>query len=130
VKNETSTVVFNTSALDIRDVSIYSQTLQSQQSPSSQFSDKALERATLQFLTPLPAGSKAELRVGFQGNLTGAMMGYYKSSWEHEGKKKYYALTQFEVWFSLNIFHVLTNSLTNHSPRPHEEHFHVGTNRY
>jgi aminopeptidase 2 len=45
----------------------------------------------------LPAGSKAELKIIFEGELTGNMLGYYKASWEHEGKTKYYALTQFEV---------------------------------
>jgi aminopeptidase 2 len=101
VKNETSTVVFNASALDIGDASIYSHALQSRQTPSVQLSDKALERVTLQFLNPLPAGSRAKLQICFQGKITGAMMGYYKSSWEHEGNKKYYALTQFEVWLPL-----------------------------
>ena len=42
------------------------------------------------------------------------MQGYYKSSWEHEGQKQHYALTQFEVnivhcmvqivWWSLYLF--------------------------
>ncbi|KAG1794224.1 uncharacterized protein HD556DRAFT_1476120 [Suillus plorans] len=34
---------------------------------------------------------------GFSGELTGFMMGYYKSSFEQDGAKKYYTLTQFEM---------------------------------
>jgi aminopeptidase 2 len=56
-----------------------------------------MERAIVHFATPLPADSKACLQVGFQGKLTSSMQGYYKSSWEHEGQKQHYALTQFEV---------------------------------
>ena len=59
--------------------------------------DKVQERITYQLTDVLPAGSKAELKIAFEGELTGNMLGYYKASWEHEGKTKYYALTQFEV---------------------------------
>jgi len=59
--------------------------------------DKVQERTTYELNDTLPAGSKAELKIAFEGELTGSMTGYYKASWEHEGKTKYYALTQFEV---------------------------------
>jgi len=61
--------------------------------------DKAKERTTFQLPNglKLSAGSKAELKIRFEAKITGNMMGYYKSSWEHEGKTKNYALTQFEV---------------------------------
>jgi len=61
--------------------------------------DKAKERTTFQLPNglKLSAGSKAELKIHFEAKITGNMMGYYKSSWEHEGKTKNYALTQFEV---------------------------------
>jgi len=59
--------------------------------------DKTQERTTFQLPRNLPTGSKAELKIAFSGEITGNMMGYYKSSWEHEGKTKHYALTQFEV---------------------------------
>lgn len=42
-------------------------------------------------------------------------MGYYKSSWEDEGKTKSYALTQFEV-SPENIYFTL--SQTMNSPLP------------
>ena len=63
--------------------------------------DTVMERVTYTFPSVLPAGSKAELTIAFGGKLTGSMAGYYRSSWEHEGKKKHYSLTQFEVsWTS------------------------------
>ena len=60
--------------------------------------DKGQERTTYQLGNTLPAGSKAELKIGFSGKLTGSMTGYYRSSWEEDGKTKYYSLTQFEVY--------------------------------
>ncbi|KAH7930860.1 hypothetical protein BV22DRAFT_1101563 [Leucogyrophana mollusca] len=96
VKKETSSIVFNTAALELGDASIYSDTLKINQADGSRSIDAEAEWGILHFPTALPAGSKAKLSIEFSGELTGAMMGYYKSSFEHEGKKKYYALTQFE----------------------------------
>jgi aminopeptidase 2 len=59
--------------------------------------DKTQERTTFQLSRNLPAGSKANLQIAFSGTITGSMMGYYKSSYELDGKTKNYALTQFEV---------------------------------
>lgn len=59
--------------------------------------DEANERATIALPTVLPAGSEAQLRIDFESEITGALMGYYRSAWEHEGKTKYYALTQLGV---------------------------------
>ncbi|KAG2116512.1 uncharacterized protein F5147DRAFT_673191 [Suillus discolor] len=96
VKNETSTIVFNSADLKLNDAALYSDQLKIKQvDPSPSFDDKA-ERCILSFSTPVPAGSKATLSIGFSGELTGAMMGYYKSSFEQDGTKKYYTLTQFE----------------------------------
>ena len=76
---------------------VYSDALKSEQVTTATAFDKVQERTTYQLTDGLPAGSKAELKVFFEGELTGNMLGYYKASWEHEGKTKYYALTQFEV---------------------------------
>jgi aminopeptidase 2 len=59
--------------------------------------DEKETRATFKFPTVFPAGSKAELQISYSGELKDNMVGYYRSSWEDEGKTKYYALTQFEV---------------------------------
>jgi aminopeptidase 2 len=97
IKKETSTVVFNVADLELSNISLYSEALGIQQVPAALTFDKEQERAVVHFANPLPATSKARLQVGFQGKLTSSMQGYYKSSWENEGKTKDYALTQFEV---------------------------------
>ncbi|KAJ8587988.1 hypothetical protein M405DRAFT_277524 [Rhizopogon salebrosus TDB-379] len=96
VKKETSTIIFNAADLKLNDASLYSDTLKLKQVDTSRSLDDKAERGVLSFSTPLPAGSKATLSIAFSGELTGSMMGYYKSSFEHEGTKKYYTLTQFE----------------------------------
>ena len=45
----------------------------------------------------LPAGSKANFKIAYEGKLLSNMTGYYKSVWDHDGKKDYYSLTQFAV---------------------------------
>ncbi len=99
VLKETSNIVFNTAKLTLGEAKVSSSALkQTTVVASASFSiDEENERATVQLPTALPAGSKLELKIDFEGELTGAMMGYYKSAWEHEGKTKYYSLTQFEV---------------------------------
>jgi aminopeptidase 2 len=97
VKNKTSKLVFNSADLELGHASIHSDALKTDQDESSRSYDKKQERTTLHLATPLPAGSKASLQVAFSGELTGSMMGYYKSAYEVEGQKKFYTLTQFEV---------------------------------
>ncbi|EJU01765.1 puromycin-sensitive aminopeptidase [Dacryopinax primogenitus] len=58
--------------------------------------DKEGERVTVTFEETLRAGTKAKLALAFKSQLTGSLMGYYKSTWAHEGRKGTYALTQFE----------------------------------
>ncbi|KAF8969809.1 leucyl aminopeptidase [Flammula alnicola] len=96
VKADTPKIVLNTSELDLGKATIYSDALKAEQVATFSSFDKAQERTTYQLNDVLPAGSKAELKIAFSGKLTGNMLGYYKSSWEHEGKTKNYALTQFE----------------------------------
>lgn len=81
--------------------SIYSDALQTEQEQAGESFDSTQERITYHFPTRLPAGSKANLKVGFSGKLTGSMTGYYKSTYEADGKQKAYALTQFEVCLPL-----------------------------
>ena len=54
-------------------------------------------RATVKLAKALPAGSKAKFKIAYEGKLLSNMTGYYKSVWDHDGKKDYYSLTQFEV---------------------------------
>lgn len=99
VKEDTTELSFNTAELKLSDLTITSPSLQKPDVyPASDLKlDTKQERATLALSSTLSAGSKVQVKVGFEGELTGSMMGYYRSAWEHEGKTKYYSLTQFEV---------------------------------
>lgn len=68
-----------------------------EQVPAEHAFDKTSERVAYILNTTLPAGSKASLKLAFKGQLTGSMMGYYKSAYEKDGETRYYALTQFQV---------------------------------
>jgi aminopeptidase 2 len=98
VKKETSKLVVNANDLEIEPASLYSESLQLDYKTLTPLLDTTLERATFELKTTLPAGSKAQVRIPFNGKLTG-MMGYYPSSWDDNGKRRSYALTQFEVAF-------------------------------
>ncbi|KAH9955891.1 leucyl aminopeptidase, partial [Russula dissimulans] len=54
--------------------------------------ERDTQQLSLTFADELAAGTKATLRIGFEGTLTDSLTGYYKSTWE----KGTYALTQFE----------------------------------
>ncbi|CAL1703777.1 unnamed protein product [Somion occarium] len=98
VKKATNSITFNTADLTLGSLSLTSSSLNEpyvQPASALQIDTKA-ERATLQLPATLPEGSTAQLKVGFQAELTGGMMGYYRSAFEQDGKTKYYSLTQFE----------------------------------
>ncbi|RXW20987.1 hypothetical protein EST38_g4846 [Candolleomyces aberdarensis] len=88
VMKETSSITLNTTALDLGKVATKLLPIGPSITPRNAHpsSSKA----------PLPAGSKGDIKIHFSGELTGSMTGYYKSSWEDEGKSRSYALTQFE----------------------------------
>ncbi|KAF8590749.1 leucyl aminopeptidase [Ramaria rubella] len=97
VLENTSSVTFNASHLAIHEVVLYSEALKTEQVETANLSlDDKAERATVQSSNPLAKGSKVQLRMRFGAKLTGDMMGYYYSSYEEQGKKQYYTLTQFE----------------------------------
>ncbi|KAF9533367.1 hypothetical protein CPB83DRAFT_845145 [Crepidotus variabilis] len=92
----TSAITLNTSGLDLTKSSLTSNALSGEHILTVSAFDKIQERATFQLPTNLPAGSTAELKIGYSGGLIGSMMGYYNSAYEVDGKTKHYALTQFE----------------------------------
>ncbi|GJE97967.1 M1 family metallopeptidase [Phanerochaete sordida] len=98
VVRDTKSIQFNTAKLKLGHAKLASSSLSEpfvQEASSLKYDDEE-ERATLDLPMTLPAGTKAELKIDFEGELTGAMMGYYRSAWEHEGKTAHYSLTQFE----------------------------------
>lgn len=110
ILKETPKLVFHSSGLNLSNVSVSSDGFKTTQAPVAQtFEDKS-ERAILDFSSPFAKHSKVQLKIDFNADLTGNMMGYYYSTWEKDGKKQYYALTQFEVKARVSDFtrHKLT----------------------
>ena len=97
IVNETSKIVLNSTQLDLGNASLYSEALQAAEDQLAAVFDVDKERASFIPRKPLPAGSKAQLTIPFAAKLTNSMMGYYHSSWEKDGQKQYYTLTQFEA---------------------------------
>ena len=97
ILEDTSSIVFHTSQMNLGNVSVSSSNLQGELKPTSQTLDPITERSVLEFSNTFTAGTKVQLKAKFDAGLTGSMMGYYYSSWENKGKKEYYTLTQFEV---------------------------------
>lgn len=58
--------------------------------------DKKAETATFTFPKNIRKG-EGQLRLIFKGILNDKMRGFYRSKYEHEGKEKYLATTQFEA---------------------------------
>ncbi|TBU29067.1 peptidase family M1-domain-containing protein [Dichomitus squalens] len=95
VIKETSKVVLNTANLQLGEASLHSDVLQSVQNEHTREFDEKHERGTFYFSKALPAKSQARLSIPFKGELTGDMMGYYRSTGGKNGEFKY-TLTQFE----------------------------------
>ena len=96
VNKETSKVVLHTASLELGNASLQSDTLQSVQEEHTREFDDKNERGIFFFSKALPVGSKARLSIPFKGDLTGNMLGYYRSTGDKDGEFKY-TLTQFEV---------------------------------
>ena len=99
VVEDTSSIVFNTAKLGLGAARVSSTSLKQEfvQTSSAFAFDEDNERATIKLPGTLTAGSKVTVKIDFDGELTGSMMGYYRSAYEVDGKTEHYTLTQFEV---------------------------------
>jgi aminopeptidase 2 len=90
VKEETNHIVFNAASLELDQATLQSEALKTEQIQITEQSfDEDLDRVTIKLASPLPANSKAKLRVPFKAPITGGMIGYYFSHTEIDGKKVY-----------------------------------------
>ena len=96
VNVDTSAITLNTLDLDLEEVHLRSEGSDVSQSASSKEYEPVHQRTTFTFPKTLPAHSKARLTITFSAEITGHMMGYYKSIGGQDGKTVY-ALTQFQV---------------------------------
>ncbi len=112
VKEDTLSIVLNCAGLSFQEVyvdalsliahtnhlarSLTSEAAVTEQKPSRQSIEG--DRLFLTFDSLIPANSKAELKIGpYSAPLGDSLTGYYRSSYQKDGKPNYYALTQFEV---------------------------------
>ena len=131
VLQDTSELTFNSSDLTLSNPSVYSEALASSVDvdPSVTFNEKR-GRASVKLAKTLPAGSKAKFKIAYEGKLLSNMTGYYRSVWDHDGKKDYYSLTQFEVIYLMYLIHPLPLSLSFNRPPMPEVPFLAGTSLY
>ncbi|KAF8921527.1 leucyl aminopeptidase [Mucidula mucida] len=96
VKEDTLSIVLNCAGLSFQEVSLTSEAAVTEQKPSRQSIEG--DRLFLTFDSLIPANSKAELKIGpYSAPLGDSLTGYYRSSYQKDGKPNYYALTQFEA---------------------------------
>ena len=127
VLQDTSELTFNSSDLTLSRPSIYSDTLGSVINVVPPIAlDEKRGRATVKLAKTLPAGSKIKFKIAYEGELLSNMTGYYKSVWDHNGKKEYYSLTQFEVTPSISPSSILL--LPYRRPPTQEVLSHAGMN--
>jgi hypothetical protein len=88
---------FHSSGLNLGSVSLSTNHPHVEKVDVTMESDEKAERVILHMATLLPAGSKAQLRIAFDSELTDGLMGYYRSAYKVNGTDKYYSLTQLAV---------------------------------
>ncbi|KAJ6558373.1 leucyl aminopeptidase [Mycena capillaripes] len=97
ILKETSAIILNCSEeLNLGTASIHCAALKFDQLQSLQIANQEGGRVTLNFLTALPTGCKAQLKINYNAKLRGSLNGYYKSAWKKDGKTEYYAVTHFQ----------------------------------
>lgn len=97
VNKDTSTVVLNTANLELGEAELKTGgALDTVLDVSKRELDTENERVVYSLAKPLSKGASARLSVAFKGELTGDMLGYYRSTGGKDGELRY-TLTQFEV---------------------------------
>ena len=128
VVKDTSLIVFNAAKLDLRSARVSSASLKQEiiQESSVFAFDEETERATIELPAALVADTKVVAKIDFDGDLTGSMLGYYRSAYEVNGKTEHYSLTQFEVRSDSSLS--VSALIVSRSPRQHAEPSLAGTN--
>ncbi|KZT03397.1 uncharacterized protein LAESUDRAFT_761974 [Laetiporus sulphureus 93-53] len=95
VKEETNKIVLNTRDLKLTQVTVYLNDADIEMRPVDMSFDKTAELVTFSLPESLPRGSKAQLEIIFEAQLTDIMRGYYRSRGGTDDKE-IYSITQFE----------------------------------
>ena len=96
VVEDVTSVTLNTLEIDIHAVTISVGAEEISSSPHISF-DQEKQRVTFAFDKTISAGSKAQVKITFTGQLNDKMAGFYRSSYKHpDGSTQYLATTQME----------------------------------
>ena len=97
MNEESKTIALNTFELDINSSTISQNGKEITSSPKVSF-DADKQITTFSLDQSLSAGSKAFLKIAFNGTLNEQLAGFYKSTYQHpDGTDHYLATTQFEA---------------------------------
>lgn len=92
VAESTNTITLNTLEIEYLQVKINGEEIDSS---TYEFDDEK-QRVSFKATNDLKEGSEAYLYIKFKGILNDQMAGFYRSSYQEDGKTKYLATTQFE----------------------------------
>lgn len=96
VKEDTTSISFNTLEIDIHSTTITSGGTQITSSPNITYNEDS-QTTTVSFEKTISAGGKAQITQMFTGYLNDKMAGFYRSSYKaKDGSTKYIATTQME----------------------------------
>ncbi|KAF8311311.1 leucyl aminopeptidase [Clavulina sp. PMI_390] len=103
---DSDSIIFNAVEIEFTDALVFDPSSGRSYNQIARSDDAKQERVALKFPETFKKGSKVQLSVSWKGELTDSMNGYYRSSFEKDGKKIYYALTQLEAVAARRAFPV------------------------
>ncbi|KAL1861140.1 Aminopeptidase 2 mitochondrial [Paecilomyces lecythidis] len=96
VVEDTNSISLNSNEIDIHSTTVFAGGAVVTSSPEVTYNQDA-QTTTVKFKETIPAGSKAQIKQTFTGQLNDNMAGFYRSSYKDKnGEKKYIATTQME----------------------------------
>lgn len=96
VVEDTNSISLNSNEIDIHSTTVSAGGAVVTSSPEVTYNQDA-QTTTVKFKETIPAGSKAQIKQTFTGQLNDNMAGFYRSSYKDKnGEKKYIATTQME----------------------------------
>ncbi|KAL1882426.1 Aminopeptidase 2 mitochondrial [Paecilomyces lecythidis] len=96
VVEDTNSISLNSNEINIHSTTVFAGGAVVTSSPEVTYNQDA-QTTTVKFKETIPAGSKAQIKQTFTGQLNDNMAGFYRSSYKDKnGEKKYIATTQME----------------------------------
>ncbi|RHZ45063.1 hypothetical protein Glove_692g11 [Diversispora epigaea] len=96
INEDTKVIILNANEIEVKSAKLGKLNSESHDAVSIEH-DEAKSTVKLTFPEEYPAGCKVKLYLEFTGILNDKMVGFYRSSYEENGEKRYMATTQFEA---------------------------------